>query len=117
MLVDPLVRPEVGGVHVTGRLDATNSGESFWLPETAGTGAVRVGARVLSGGVSVWEGRLPLPGDGVAQGAAVSVPVDVHLPPAVVGAVLELDLVSEDAAWFSTRGTHPVRLPIPPTRT
>ena len=93
-------------------VSVTNTGTVTW--SAAGANPVHLGYHWLApdGTVVVWDGaRGNLPAD-LAPGQAAVVALPVASPPATGTYVLELDLVQEGVAWFSSQGVVPRDLTI-----
>ena len=89
---------------LTGRVTLTNMSSFAWSP--AGTNPVRLGYHWvdLARNTVVWDGqRSALPAE-VPVGGSVTVPVTIPTPPKPGTYLLELDLVREGIAWFSSTG-------------
>jgi SAM-dependent methyltransferase len=90
------------------RVRVQNTGALAW----PGRGKMRVKAgnhwRAADGAVIAWDdGRKDLPGD-LPKGAECVVDVRV-VPPAAGRLILEMDLVQEHVAWFSSQGCETLR--------
>jgi hypothetical protein len=103
------------GARLALRLSLRNAGNTLWLssPEKR-TGHVAVGGHLLDAEGHLLDLdflRVPLPRD-VAPGATIDVECPLVAPPAAGRYQLELDLVDEGVAWFGSRGSATLRVPL-----
>jgi hypothetical protein len=96
-------------------LSARNTGNTLWLGAPRPTaGHVFLGAHLLDASGQVLEPgllRAPLPYD-VAPGERVALAFGLVAPRAPGRYVVELDLVDEGLAWFGSRGSRTLRVPL-----
>ncbi|MDX1385540.1 MAG: class I SAM-dependent methyltransferase [Thermoanaerobaculia bacterium] len=101
---EPLRVPAGGRTEVRCRLE--NTGSSRWIGEGDGPGTVFLGAHLLpEEGEAIWDwSRLPLRRD-VEPGESLELGLDVGIPERAGRYRLEIDLVSEQVAWFAELGS------------
>ena len=106
------------GAPLTARVVVTNSGIATWLPHRHGSrsGTVWLGGHLLDASgrmLALGFFRHPLTADARPIAPGETVTLDVQIPAPSRGSyILELDVVSEDVAWFGTLGSHPVQTKI-----
>ena len=99
------------GEIIEAEIEVWNTGGAVWLPSGESPGAVNFGFHLKdlrTGEYTHDYGRaaLGVPGGSVPPGTRKTVRVTVPTPPA--GSYeLTFDLVSEQVAWFASRGTEP----------
>jgi hypothetical protein len=89
-----------------------NTGDALWLARARkDRGTVKLGWRWRAGGVDVEQGRAPLAHD-VFPGQSYRFRAEVVAPGRPGAYTLEVGLLGEYIAWFSDRGTEPLRFDV-----
>jgi len=95
---------DAADVRVQIRLNVHNTGAAAWLPLSAPTGAVALGARILH--PESWETRIITNRELTLQpGEQAEVNGTFVLPVRLAGHEVSINLVSESVAWFDVCGT------------